>query len=311
VAVLFSDNRELPGTLVGGDQESDVAVVTVARTDMAPLTFAGPPFETVRRESSIAPAEGSGVAVGAEVVAIGFPLDLDRQPTVSKGIISAVDRNLGDASEFIQIDATIDHGSSGGPLFNVSGEVIGINSRAFQKDLNFAIPYTIAKAVIGDLVLTGRVTRGLLPIKGLSLLNRQADTLTHSGYPFEEGYLVTYSSYQPVRRRQNVPSGLLRTCDLIQSIDWARPTDAASGGCQSCKVLAKSPIKFLIRSEGDLNNALLWIPPKANVAINVLRYPEEKCEMALDKTDISQPLFWLDTLRGVTGKPERVELTIE
>ena len=205
VTVIFSDNRELPGTLVGGDEKSDVAVLTVARNDVAALTFAGPPFETTRRESAIAPTVGSGVVVGAEVVAIGFPLDLDRQPTVSRGIISAMDRNLGDASEFIQIDATIDHGSSGGPLFSMSGEVIGINARAAEKNLNFAIPYTIAKAVVGDLVLTGHVSRSHLLTEGVSILNQQAGRLTHSGYPFEEGYLVTDSAYQLDARANSPP----------------------------------------------------------------------------------------------------------
>src|SRR5262249_20640877 len=156
-----------------------------------------------QREATVAPVAGSEVFVGADVVAIGFPRDLDRQPTVTKGIVSALGRNLGEQSEMIQIDATIAGGSSGGPLFNMRGDGIGITTSTIgQRNLNFAVPYSIAKAVVSDILFSGGFARrGNLNVLGISVLASDEYRTRQAGIPLHEGLLITSSTHQ-LRGRQ-------------------------------------------------------------------------------------------------------------
>jgi S1-C subfamily serine protease len=143
VSVKMSDGTTYPATIIGSDTTNDLALLKI--TGASNLTAA---------------TLGSSAAaqVGDEVVAIGNALDLEGTPTVTVGIISAKDRSLDDGqgttmSGLLQTDAAINSGNSGGPLLNMNGEVVGINTAMIQnsQNLGFAISIDTAKTVIDHL----------------------------------------------------------------------------------------------------------------------------------------------------------------
>jgi serine protease Do len=151
--IRLSDQRERPAKLVGVDELTDVAV----------LKIEGENLPTVKIGDSEA------LEVGEWVLAIGSPFGLEH--TATQGIVSAVGRNLpsGTYVPFIQSDVAVNPGSSGGPLFNLRGEVVGINSQIYSSTggymgLSFAIPIKLAMQVVEQLKATGEVTRGWLGV---------------------------------------------------------------------------------------------------------------------------------------------------
>jgi serine protease Do len=160
VTVTLLDNRRFEAKVVGRDPTTDVAVIKVDANDL-PMVALGDDAKT---------------RIGQWVVAIGNPLGLEF--TVTAGIVSAKGRsqlNLPGAQQryaiqdFIQTDAAINPGNSGGPLVNIRGEVIGINSAiasatGFNAGYGFAIPITLAKLVMDDIVQYGRVRRAVLGV---------------------------------------------------------------------------------------------------------------------------------------------------
>lgn len=153
VSVRLVDNREFKAKVLGSDKMTDVAVIKIEAKDL-PFVKVGNP---------------EGTHVGEWVVAIGAPYGLDN--TVTAGIVSAKSRSLpGDtAVPFIQTDAAVNPGNSGGPLFNLKGEVIGINSQIFShsggfQGLAFAIPIDVAMNVKDQIQQHGKVEHGRLGV---------------------------------------------------------------------------------------------------------------------------------------------------
>lgn len=153
VTVRLTDRREFKAKVLGSDKRTDVAVLKVDAKDLP----------TVRVGSS------ENARVGEWVVAIGAPFGLDN--TVTSGIISAKGRTLpGDSYvPFLQTDAAVNPGNSGGPLFNLRGEVIGINSQIFSRSggfqgLAFAVPIDVALNVKDQIQKTGKVQHGRLGV---------------------------------------------------------------------------------------------------------------------------------------------------
>jgi S1-C subfamily serine protease len=139
--------------IVGTDKQTDVAVLRLA------------PHEGEKPFPSAKLGDSDKVQVGEWVVAIGNPYGLEG--SVSLGIVSAKGRDLRTEqllNDFIQTDAMIDHGSSGGPLIDLRGEVIGINSRGQGRGIGFTIPIDTAKRVADDLLDQGRIARGYLGV---------------------------------------------------------------------------------------------------------------------------------------------------
>lgn len=149
IEVKLSDNRKFFAKLVGQDRETDLALIKVEPE--SPLTAA--PL-----------GDSDRLRPGQWVMAIGNPFVYDH--TVTVGVISALNRNLGTNifDNFIQTDAAINFGNSGGPLLNIRGEVIGINTLISSQGtgIGFAIPINIAKDILPQLKSTGRVSRGFL-----------------------------------------------------------------------------------------------------------------------------------------------------
>ncbi|MFP6558065.1 DegQ family serine endoprotease [Paraburkholderia sp. B3] len=153
VTVKLTDKREFKAKVVGADKQSDVAVLKIDAKNL-PTVKIGDPHQS---------------KVGQWVVAIGSPYGFDN--TVTSGIISAKSRSLPDENytPFIQTDVPVNPGNSGGPLFNLNGEVIGINSMIYSQTggfqgLSFAIPIDEAMKVKDELVKTGHVSRGRLGV---------------------------------------------------------------------------------------------------------------------------------------------------
>ncbi len=178
IIVRLSDRNELPATLVGSDERSDIALLKVESNNGA--------LPTVRI------GDPQRLKVGEWVLAIGSPFGFDH--SVTAGIVSAKGRALPQDTyvPFIQTDVAINPGNSGGPLFNMDGEVVGINSQIYSRTggfmgLSFAVPIDVAMEVVEQLKAHGGVTRGWL---GVMIQDVTRDLAESFGMPQPRGALV-------------------------------------------------------------------------------------------------------------------------
>jgi serine protease Do len=205
VRVSLADGSEFPGHVLGRDPLIDIAVVTIPGENLpaAPL------------------ADSDRIEVGQFVIAIGNPLGFDR--TVTRGIVSGLNRALSQLDELIQTDAAINPGNSGGPLLNSSGEVIGINTAVVNPGvatgLGFAVPINLARSVADQLLTTGRIRRALLGIEYAEISEEMADVWR---LPVDEGIIVTF-----VQPGTPAASAGLRRGDIITRIN---DSDIDGGG---------------------------------------------------------------------------------
>jgi serine protease Do len=175
IYVTLTDKREFKAKLIGVDERTDVAVVKIQATSLPAVTI----------------GDSNKLRVGEWVVAIGSPFGLEN--TVTAGIVSAKGRDTGDYLPFIQTDVAVNPGNSGGPLINMQGEVIGINSQIYSRTggfmgISFAIPIDEAMRVADQLEKTGKVTRGRIAVAIGEVTKDVADSL---GLPKAQGALVS------------------------------------------------------------------------------------------------------------------------
>jgi serine protease DegQ len=168
IQIVLSDGRRLRATVRGSDPESDLAVLKTDGSDLPAITF----------------GKLDSVQVGDTVLAIGSPFGFGN--TVTHGIISALGRNhlgINRFEDFIQTDAAVNPGNSGGALVDTAGNLIGINSAIFSQSggsqgIGFAIPVSLAKNVLEQIIRDGEVTRGWLGIEPQELTPELAAALT-------------------------------------------------------------------------------------------------------------------------------------
>lgn len=167
ISVTFHDDSTLDAELIGSDDKTDIAVLRV---------------KTNKKLTAVQFGQSDDMRVGDWVVAIGNPFGLGG--TVTAGIVSARQRdiNAGPYDDFIQTDASINRGNSGGPMFNLKGEVIGINTAIYSPSggsvgIGFAIPSNLAKPVIDQLVAYGKTRRGWLGVRIQSVTDDIAESL--------------------------------------------------------------------------------------------------------------------------------------
>ena len=211
ITVLLNDNKTFEAKLVGADKPSDLAVLKIEAQNMPYLNLGN--SDTVR--------------IGDIVLAIGNPLGIGQ--TVTAGIISAKGRRTGlsDGSfeDFLQTDAPINRGNSGGALVNLSGELIGINSQILSGGpsggnigIGFSIPSNMAKSVMDQLLRDGRVRRGML---GIGIQNLSQDTAQALGLKDTSGVLVS-----DVKRGSAAEKAGFKRTDVITAINGEKIEDS-------------------------------------------------------------------------------------
>ncbi|MBF0325939.1 MAG: DegQ family serine endoprotease [Alphaproteobacteria bacterium] len=253
ITVTLHDDTAYKATLVGRDSKTDLAVLK---------------FDPGKKALTAVPFGNSDVArVGDWVVAIGNPFGLGG--TVTAGIVSARARdiNAGPYDDFLQTDASINRGNSGGPMFNLAGEVIGINTAIFSPSggsigIGFAIPSSLAKPVVEDLKKHGKTRRGWLGVRIQSLDQELAESL---GLPDSKGALVSsLNAGGPAAKSTIKPQ------DVILKFDGREVTEMR----KLPRIVAETPIGKKVTVE-------VWRDGKRTTAeVVVGELPEEPEEVA-------------------------------
>jgi serine protease Do len=218
VKVILTDRREFKARVVGRDPQTDIAVLKIEGNNLPTVVL----------------GDDSKTRVGEWAVAIGNPLGLDF--TVTAGIISAKGRarelrglnsNTYAIQDFIQTDAAINPGNSGGPLVNIRGEVVGINSAiasqtGYYSGYGFAIPITLAKTVMDDIIAHGRVRRAIM---GAGILDVNAEDAAVNKLPEIAG--VKIENFNPPGDDNPAKRAGVEAGDIIVRID-GKPADRVS-----------------------------------------------------------------------------------
>ena len=219
ITITLNDRRELDATLVGSDERTDIALLKVNGASFPELKI----------------GDSNQLKVGEPVLAIGSPFGFDY--SASAGIVSAKSRNMsGETSvPFIQTDAALNPGNSGGPLFNQRGEVVGVNSRIFSgtggyMGLSFSIPIDVAMDVVQQLKTNGKVTRSYLGVMLQDIDRNLADAYK---LPKPEGSLINQVSPKSPAEKAGLKPGdvilkldgnsISRTSDLIYRLNRIAP----------------------------------------------------------------------------------------
>ena len=202
IRVKLQDGREYDAELIGGDEMSDVALLKI---------------DKAKNLTQIALADSDQLRVGDFTVAIGNPFGLGQ--TVTSGIVSALGRsglNLQNFENFIQTDAAINSGNSGGALVNLNGELIGINTAIFGPNggnvgIGFAVPVNMMKNLTEQILEFGEVKRGVLGIQGGEITSELAEAI---GYESNKGTFVNQVFVDSAADKAGIQAG-----DIIVSIN--------------------------------------------------------------------------------------------
>jgi len=208
VTVRLTDRREYRAKVVGSDKQTDIAVLKVDAKSLPTVTL----------------GKSANANVGEWVVAIGSPFGFEN--SVTAGIVSAKARTLPDANytQFIQTDVAVNPGNSGGPLFNLAGEVIGINSQIYSRSggfqgISFAIPVEVAMNVKDQLIKHGKVSRGRM---GVTVQEVNAQLADSFGLDRPRGALVS-----SIEKGSPGEKGGLEVGDIITKYD-GKPIDRSA-----------------------------------------------------------------------------------
>jgi serine protease DegQ len=234
IQVTLADGRTLAGKIVGTDPDTDLAVVRVPASGLTPITF----------------GISEQATVGDIVLAIGDPFSVGQ--TVTMGIISATGREIGNASpfgSFIQTDAAINPGNSGGALVDTNGNLIGINTLIFSRSggyqgIGFAIPVSLAKKVMEQIIETGGVTRGWFGVEVADITPELAESLGLKG---SHGAIVG-----AIERGSPAEKGGMKLGDVIVAVAGKPVTDVSS-----------------------TLNSIAGVPPGKSVPVKILRRNQE------------------------------------
>jgi serine protease Do len=246
--VVLNDGTELDAKLVGKDKRTDLAVLKV---------------DDKRKFTYVTFGDDNQIRVGQWVVAVGNPFGLGG--TVTAGIVSARGRDIGAGpyDDFLQIDAAVNRGNSGGPAFNLNGEVVGINTAIFSPSggsvgIAFAIPATTAKNVVDQLIKTGTVSRGWIGVQIQPVSKEIAESL---GLAEEKGALVSEPQAEGPAAKAGVQAG-----DVITAVNGETVSDPRD--------LAK---KVAAISAGKNAELTVWHKGAAKtVSVAVQPYPQDE-----------------------------------
>jgi serine protease Do len=237
IVVVLNDKREYDAELIGADPTTDIALLKV---DIEGLT-------------SIKFGDSEALRLGEWVLAIGNPYNLTS--TVTAGIVSAKARNLGilrgelSIESFIQTDAAVNPGNSGGALVNTRGELVGVNTAIATRTgaftgYSFAIPVSIVEKIVNDLIEYGAVQRALL---GVNIRDVTAELAQEMNIDEIEGVYVARVTDSGAAREAGIKEG-----DVILSIDEVRVNSSAELQEQVSKHRPGEKVKVVIRRDGKL-----------------------------------------------------------
>ena len=243
VTVKFSDGRELAGQVLGRDPKTDLAVVRV---------------EGNGRFKAIPWGDSDRLRVGDAVFAVGSPFGLGN--TVTSGILSARGREIGAGpyDDFLQVDAAINTGNSGGPLFNAAGQVIGVNTAIFSPSggnvgIGFAIPSRMARSVVRQIVADGHVSRGRI---GVALGNLTTQTARSLGLGEARGALIV-----DVEPGGPAAGAGLRAGDVVTSFGGRPIEDGRALARAVAEVRVRSAVPAVVVRDGRPQNVTLTVVP--------------------------------------------------
>ncbi len=240
IEVALADGRNFPARIVGTDPETDLAVLKINAKELPAITFAAP----------------EKISIGDVVLAIGNPFGVGQ--TVTQGIISALGRShlgINTFENFIQTDASINPGNSGGALIDTQGNLVGVNSAIYSRSggsmgIGFAIPVSLAKQVMEQIIRQGSVTRGWIGIEAQDITPELAESfkLKH-----DHGSLIA-----GILRGSPAESAGLRPGDILLEIDGREVPDS-SGMLNLISVLkpGKKATLKIARDEKEMNVSVL------------------------------------------------------
>lgn len=267
IKVRLTDNREFTGKVLGSDAKTDIAVVKIEAKDLPYLTM----------------GNSDELKVGEWVAAIGSPFGLDN--TVTSGIVSAKSRKLPSDQyvPFIQTDVAVNPGNSGGPLFNMKGEVVGINSQIFSTSggfmgLSFAIPSNLAMQIKDQLVKNGKVTRGRI---GVVIQSVTQDLAESFGMKAPKGAIVSQVEKDGPAAKAGLQEGDIITAVNGKAIDDSVDMPVIIGSMAPGSIAKLS----IIRNNKDMT-----------LGVKVEEAPNESASSNASKTAAANKL-------GVTVRP--------
>ncbi|WP_420959919.1 DegQ family serine endoprotease [Brucella sp. IR073] len=252
-SVVLQDGTELPAKLIGTDPRTDLAVLKVD--------------DAKRKFTYVALGDDKNVRVGDWVVAVGNPFGLGG--TVTAGIVSALGRdiNAGPYDDFIQIDASVNRGNSGGPTFNQQGQVIGINTAIFSPSggsvgIAFAIPASTAKTVVDQIIKTGHVQRGWIGVSIQPVSKEIAESL---GLAEPKGALIAEPQANGPAAKAGIEAGDVVTAvngePIEDSRDLARKVAAIAPGSKAeLTIWRKNAAKTISVTVGTMPKELAETP---------------------------------------------------
>ncbi|HOY71392.1 MAG TPA: Do family serine endopeptidase [Methylotenera sp.] len=235
IEIALSDGRKMSAKVVGTDPETDLALIKIEAENLPAITF----------------ASSDKLNVGDVVLAIGNPFGVGQ--TVTQGIVSALGRNhlgINTFENFIQTDASINPGNSGGALVDTEGNLVGINSAIYSRSggsmgIGFAIPATLARQVMDQIVAGGDVTRGWIGIEAQDLSPELVESFK---LPSTNGALVAGVIPDSPASKAGLHAG-----DVLLSIEGQLITDTAS-----------------------MLNIIAALPPNKNATVKIFRDEAEK-----------------------------------
>jgi serine protease Do len=256
VQVTAEDGNKYTAKVIGTDPKTDLALIKVqGKTDFAYVNF-----------------ENGAPRVGDWVVAVGNPYGLGG--TVTAGIISAQGRNIGSgAYDYLQIDAPINKGNSGGPTFDMNGNVIGINTAIYSPSggsigIGFDVPAQTAKSVIAQLKDSGKVTRGWLGVQVQPVTSGIADSL---GLKSARGALVGEAQADSPAAKAGVQSG-----DVITDVDGKPIKDSRELARNIAGLAPGSSVRLGLIRRGEAKNLTATLGTAPNMQQATAEEPQSK-----------------------------------
>jgi serine protease Do len=247
ITVKLTDKREFDAKVLGFDRRTDIAVLKIDAKDLPRVRI----------------GDAENLKVGEWVAAIGSPFGFEN--TVTSGIVSAKARSLPDENyvPFIQTDVAVNPGNSGGPLFNLNGEVVGVNSQIFSRTggymgLSFAIPIDVAMKIKDELVQHGKVTRGRIGVQIQEVNQALANSF---GLPKPEGALISGVEPGSPADKAGLKSG-----DVILAVNGKEVTQLGQLSSEIAGMKPGSTARLDVWRNGSRN--------KMDVAVGELEEPQ-------------------------------------